>query len=97
MSASPLLDGIASPEDLRALAPEDVARVAAELRREIIDNISRTGGHLASSLVHFPAEFRWRGDWTPAIFSRRNTEVHGRVTSWLDPVTQSRRAKSYEA
>ena len=50
MSAAPLLDRVASPEDLRALAPEDVAQVVAELRREIIDNISRTGGHLASSL-----------------------------------------------
>ncbi|HEY5659102.1 MAG TPA: 1-deoxy-D-xylulose-5-phosphate synthase N-terminal domain-containing protein, partial [Myxococcota bacterium] len=50
MSVSPLLDRIASPEDLRALAPEEVARVASELRQEIIDNISRTGGHLASSL-----------------------------------------------
>jgi 1-deoxy-D-xylulose-5-phosphate synthase len=50
VSASPLLDRVASPEDLRALAPEDVAQVVAELRREIIDNISRTGGHLASSL-----------------------------------------------
>ena len=44
------MDGIDSPEDLRALAPEDVARVTEELRREIIENISRTGGHLASSL-----------------------------------------------
>ncbi len=50
MSDTPLLDGIESPEDLRALAPEDVARVTAELRQEIIANISRTGGHLASSL-----------------------------------------------
>jgi 1-deoxy-D-xylulose-5-phosphate synthase len=50
VSASPLLDRIASPEDLRALAPEDVARVTSELRQEIIADISRTGGHLASSL-----------------------------------------------
>ena len=50
MSNSPLLERIASPEDLRALAPEEVAQVTAELRREIIENISRTGGHLASSL-----------------------------------------------
>ena len=45
-----LLDGIATPADLRALPREQVARVAAELREEIVQNVSRTGGHLASSL-----------------------------------------------
>jgi len=45
-----LLDGITSPRDLRALAPEDVPRVTGELRSEIIETISRIGGHLASSL-----------------------------------------------
>jgi 1-deoxy-D-xylulose-5-phosphate synthase len=50
VSDTPVLDGIDSPEDLRALAPEDVERVTAELRHAIIENISRTGGHLASSL-----------------------------------------------
>jgi 1-deoxy-D-xylulose-5-phosphate synthase len=50
VSEPALLDGIAAPEDLRALAPEDVERVVSELRAEIIANISRTGGHLASSL-----------------------------------------------
>ena len=50
MSEAKLLDRIASPEDLRALPAEDVPRVAIELRDEIIQNVSRTGGHLASSL-----------------------------------------------
>jgi 1-deoxy-D-xylulose-5-phosphate synthase len=45
-----LLDGIASPEDLRRLPREDVRQVAEELRAEIVDRVSRTGGHLASSL-----------------------------------------------
>jgi 1-deoxy-D-xylulose-5-phosphate synthase len=45
-----LLEAIASPEDLRRLPRERVATVAAELRREIIENVSKTGGHLASSL-----------------------------------------------
>jgi len=50
VSESMLLDRIAAPEDLRALPPEDVERVARELREEIVATISRTGGHLASSL-----------------------------------------------
>ena len=45
-----LLDGIKSPTDLRALAPEQVPQVARELREEIIEQVSRVGGHLASSL-----------------------------------------------
>ncbi len=45
-----LLDRIGSPEDLRSVARGEVERVALELRGEIVDTISRTGGHLASSL-----------------------------------------------
>jgi 1-deoxy-D-xylulose-5-phosphate synthase len=45
-----LLDRIESPDDLRALPREDVARVCAELRDEIVTRVARTGGHLASSL-----------------------------------------------
>jgi len=45
-----LLDTIHSPADLRALPREQVATVAEELRAEIVDVVSRTGGHLASSL-----------------------------------------------
>jgi len=45
-----LLHGIGSPADLRALPRDSLEQVAAELRREIIERVSRTGGHLASSL-----------------------------------------------
>jgi 1-deoxy-D-xylulose-5-phosphate synthase len=45
-----LLDRIDSPEALRALPPQDVSRVTEELRAEIVQRVSRTGGHLASSL-----------------------------------------------
>jgi 1-deoxy-D-xylulose-5-phosphate synthase len=47
--ASPL-DRIASPEDLRALPRAEVEEITRALRGEIIDVVSRTGGHLASSL-----------------------------------------------
>jgi 1-deoxy-D-xylulose-5-phosphate synthase len=50
MSQEPLLPRIHSPEDLRKLPREDMTRVAEELREEIIERVSRTGGHLASSL-----------------------------------------------
>ena len=45
-----LLDGIDSPAQLRRLPRDQVKRVAEELRREIVERVSRTGGHLASSL-----------------------------------------------
>jgi 1-deoxy-D-xylulose-5-phosphate synthase len=45
-----LLDQIESPADLRALAPEQVEQVTRELRDAIIGAVSKTGGHLASSL-----------------------------------------------
>jgi 1-deoxy-D-xylulose-5-phosphate synthase len=45
-----LLELIRSPEDLRRLPRERVSQVAEELRREIVDHVSKTGGHLASSL-----------------------------------------------
>jgi 1-deoxy-D-xylulose-5-phosphate synthase len=50
MSEGLLLDGIESPEDLRALPREQVQQVTEELRSEIVERVSRTGGHLASSL-----------------------------------------------
>ncbi|MBW2235882.1 MAG: 1-deoxy-D-xylulose-5-phosphate synthase, partial [Deltaproteobacteria bacterium] len=50
MSEERLLTGIDSPADLRRVPRDQVRRVAEELREEIIEKVSRTGGHLASSL-----------------------------------------------
>jgi 1-deoxy-D-xylulose-5-phosphate synthase len=50
MSQEPLLPQIHSPEDLRGLPRERLEQVTAELRSEIVERVSRTGGHLASSL-----------------------------------------------
>ncbi|MGH0038061.1 MAG: 1-deoxy-D-xylulose-5-phosphate synthase [Myxococcota bacterium] len=50
MSKERLLYGIDSPEDLRQLSREQVAQVVDEIRSEILENVSQTGGHLASSL-----------------------------------------------
>jgi len=49
-TATPLLDRIAGPADLRSLPDADLARLAAEVRAETISIVSRTGGHLGSSL-----------------------------------------------
>ncbi|HLT00974.1 MAG TPA: 1-deoxy-D-xylulose-5-phosphate synthase N-terminal domain-containing protein, partial [Geminicoccaceae bacterium] len=50
MVDTPLLDTIHEPADLRRLAPEDLPRLAQELRLETIDAVSVTGGHLGAGL-----------------------------------------------
>ena len=50
MIPTPTLDRIACPADLRWLGVADLTRLAQELRADIIDTVSRTGGHLGSSL-----------------------------------------------
>ena len=49
-SPTPLLDTIATPDDLRRLDDEALLQVADELRRETIDAVSVTGGHLGAGL-----------------------------------------------
>ncbi|MBN1548495.1 MAG: 1-deoxy-D-xylulose-5-phosphate synthase [Syntrophaceae bacterium] len=46
----PILDRIDLPQDLRQLSIEDLTRLAAEIRFKILETVSNTGGHLASSL-----------------------------------------------
>jgi 1-deoxy-D-xylulose-5-phosphate synthase len=45
-----LLDGICFPEDIRKLDPQQLRKLAAELRQFLIEKVSATGGHLASNL-----------------------------------------------
>jgi len=45
-----ILDSINAPADLKNLSIEDLARLAVEIRAEILDVVSRNGGHLASNL-----------------------------------------------
>ena len=46
----PLLAAIASPDDLKKLAPEQLVQVSTELREFIIDTVSIYGGHFGASL-----------------------------------------------
>ncbi|MDD5423272.1 MAG: 1-deoxy-D-xylulose-5-phosphate synthase, partial [Candidatus Omnitrophica bacterium] len=45
-----LIDGINSPADLRKLEFSQLQNVADEIRGEILKTVSKTGGHIASSL-----------------------------------------------
>ena len=46
-----LLQTINSPEDLRALKPEDLPRLCEQMRSYLVDTVSKTAGHLASGLA----------------------------------------------
>jgi len=48
--ATPLLDCLHTPADLRAMQPADLPKLAEELREFLIESVAQTGGHLASNL-----------------------------------------------
>ena len=50
MTATPLLDQVHEPSDLRRLGRGSLVQLAAELRQETIDAVSVTGGHLGAGL-----------------------------------------------
>lgn len=45
-----LIDSIKGPEDLRKLSLAELPKVADEIRQEMLNTVSRSGGHIASSL-----------------------------------------------
>ena len=45
-----ILETINSPADVKRLSEEDAVRLCQELRRFLVEQVSRTGGHLASNL-----------------------------------------------
>lgn len=45
-----IIDNINTPDDLRKLRVSELPTVSSEIRKEILDTVSRSGGHLASSL-----------------------------------------------
>ena len=49
-SLTPLLDEIKVPEDLRKLSSDKLQKLADELRQEVINAVSVTGGHLGAGL-----------------------------------------------
>ncbi len=47
---TPLLDTVANPQQLRGLKPDQLRQLSDELRAEMIDAVSTSGGHLGSGL-----------------------------------------------
>ena len=50
MLKTPLLDTVKSPADMKTLSREQLKQLADELRAEVIDAVSVTGGHLGAGL-----------------------------------------------
>ena len=61
VSTTPLLDTIKTPEDLRRRPESDLRQIADELRRETIEAVSVTGGHLGAGLgvVELTTALHW--------------------------------------
>src|SRR6202030_3677100 len=49
-SKTPLLDQIRTPEDLRRFEPDRLRQIADELRQDLINAVSKTGGHSGAGL-----------------------------------------------
>jgi 1-deoxy-D-xylulose-5-phosphate synthase len=47
---TPLLDRVRIPADLKSLSEAELPQLAAELRTELVDAVSQTGGHLGAGL-----------------------------------------------
>jgi 1-deoxy-D-xylulose-5-phosphate synthase len=45
-----VLEQITGPRDLRGLTPEQLDELAIEIRAFLVQNVSRTGGHLGPNL-----------------------------------------------
>lgn len=46
----PLLSGIHSPEDVKALSDQQLPLLADEIRHSLITSLAKTGGHLGPNL-----------------------------------------------
>ncbi|MBR2689650.1 MAG: hypothetical protein IKE42_17505, partial [Aquamicrobium sp.] len=47
---TPLLDKVRIPADMKKLSESDLPQLAEELRTELVDAVSQTGGHLGAGL-----------------------------------------------
>ncbi len=47
---TPLLDAVSEPADLRTMTDPEIHQLADEVRAELIDSVSQSGGHLGSNL-----------------------------------------------
>ena len=45
-----MLENIHSPEDIKQLNIDQLTQLAEEIREFLVQNVSQTGGHLASNL-----------------------------------------------
>ncbi len=50
LPATSFLDAVASPADLKRLSAAELQSLAGEIREELVQALSKTGGHLASNL-----------------------------------------------
>ena len=54
---TPLLDRIKYPADLKSLTVAELKQLADEVRRDMVNIVSKTGGHLGAGLGVVPGAF----------------------------------------
>ena len=55
-----ILEKINKPNDIKQLSPIEYNQLADEIRRFLIEKISKTGGHLALSSGCYSQQCRWQ-------------------------------------
>jgi deoxyxylulose-5-phosphate synthase len=100
-----LLEQIDSPEDLKRLSVSELKALAEEIRQLIIGTVSKTGGHLASSLgvvelsiaLHYAFDFKTdRLLWDVVLRAQDYHRAKRYIWSvaagrWTQRISQSRR------
>ncbi|HCI45715.1 MAG TPA: 1-deoxy-D-xylulose-5-phosphate synthase, partial [Rhodospirillaceae bacterium] len=49
-NVTPLLDRVTVPADIKQFSDDELAQLAEEVRTEMVDAVSTTGGHLGAGL-----------------------------------------------
>ena len=49
-SSTPILDQVNDPNDLKFLEIDNLEQLSSEIRSDMIDSVSKTGGHLGAGL-----------------------------------------------
>ena len=64
-----MLEYINDPNDIKQIQPEDYKLLAKDIRRFLLRNVSRTGGHLASNLGIVELTMALAKETCPTLFA----------------------------
>lgn len=91
------IDRVITPADVKALAPRELPELARNLRRAVVESVSRTGGHLGSNLgvveLTIALHRVFDSPHTPLVFDTgHQAYVHKLLTGRSDDFVSLRRS-----